>query len=150
MRPAATNTGPGAAQQNAKSTRSSATSCQPPIRPSQWKNLRQYGNWIKAGFQGVIRMGKWSSSGYYKFRFGFVWGGAQHWKDGTYLSAVWKEGLTQGQWKLFLQPTPWIHTAQFLPMCLWHLQNHCPFTRAQGEFLCMSESLCRPFKRNPR
>lgn len=58
--------------------------------------------------------------------------------------------LTQGQWQLFLWPSPLSHTTQFLPVCLWCPSNCCPFAGAQGECLWGSEHVCGPFKRVPR
>ena len=45
--------------------------------------------------------------------------------------AVQGEGSTQGQWQLSLQPLPWSHTTQSVPMCLWHHLSHCPSAWAQ-------------------
>lgn len=33
--------------------------------------------------------------------------------------------------------------------CLWHLSSHHLSARAQGEYLCASESMCKPFKKMP-
>lgn len=46
-----------------------------------------------------------------------------------------EQGLTQGLWRLSLQPEPSSHTPQPLPVCVWCLLSHCPSPGAQGECL---------------
>ena len=102
----ATSIRPGAGQQKAQGTLTSATACWLPIRLSCWKPLGQKMRWLRQGL-GVVRVELMEFTGLMQNQ-------VQPWGAGG------GGGWTQRHWWLPLALSLRSHTIQFLPPCRWH------------------------------
>lgn len=96
--------------------------------------------WVGLGLGESLGWCKLCSPVQCRFIFGHVrWSSTQ--EDGTHLLAIWMEGSTHGQWWLFLQPSSWNHTTQYLTECFWCLSSTVPLPKPKVN-ACVQVRLC--------